>query len=188
MRDRELIESIKGGNSQGISEIYKLYRSEFLGWIYKTYNCPSDEAKDLYQCSILILYKNIVDGNFGVSSSIKTYLFGIGKNQYLTKRRQDSKYTYNIIDNVLDDANETQETKELYETNLEMVHIGMSQLGDSCKKLLELSYFYKNTIESITASMGYKNTDTTKNLKYKCLQRLKKIIESEVSKNVKLTT
>lgn len=177
MTDRQIIEDIKGGNSNGITEIYKQYRNEFFGWLLKNFKCPSDEAKDIYQCSMLILYKNISDGTFEGNSSIKTYLFGIGKNQYLKKRRENNKFVYNIVNDIMDDAKETLELSEQYEQALETVYNGMNLLGDPCKKLLELSYFYKNSVESITVTLGYKNTDTTKNLKYKCLQRLRHIIQ-----------
>jgi RNA polymerase sigma factor (sigma-70 family) len=179
MSDQQLIESLKLGNPQGLSSIYKLYRSEFIGWICRDYNCTTEEAKDIYQTSILILYKNIVDGKFAATSSIKTYLFGIGRNQFLKSKKEEQRFSNNIIDNVMDDFSEERELKELHEANLERVHNSLQALGDPCKKLLELSFFYKNSLETITTMLGYKNTDTTKNLKYKCLQRLKNIIQNE---------
>lgn len=150
-----------------------------MGWIYRDFKCSSDEAKDIYQTSILILYKNIVDGKFAGNSSIKTYLFGIGKNQFLKTKKEEQRFSNNIIDNVMDDFNDEKESKELYEATIDRVHKSLQTLGDPCKKLLELSFFYKNSIDEITSLLGYKNADTTKNLKYKCLQRLKNIIQNE---------
>src|SRR6188768_290820 len=103
MTDPQVIESIKQGSSEGLSSIYKLYRSEFIGWICRDYNCTKEEAKDIYQSSILILYKNIVDGKFAATSSIKTYLFGIGRNQFLKVKKEEQRFSNNIIDNVMDD-------------------------------------------------------------------------------------
>jgi RNA polymerase sigma factor (sigma-70 family) len=179
MNDRLLVEEIKSGNSGGLSNIYKLYRNEFIGWICRDFNCSTEEAKDIYQSSILILYKNIVDGKFGFNSSIKTYLFGIGRNQFLKMKKEEQKMTGNVMDNVIDDFNDEKESKESFETTLEIVHKSLQTLGDPCKKLLELSYFYKNSVDAVTSLLGYKNADTTKNLKYKCLQRLKQLVQSE---------
>jgi hypothetical protein len=38
-------------------------------------------------------------------------------------------------------------------------------------------YYHNCSIEDITKKFGYKNADTAKNQKYKCMQRLKKIVE-----------
>src|SRR5688572_17257917 len=129
MTDRQIIEGIKNGNSNGIAEIYKEYRNEFFGWLHKNFKCPSEEAKDIYQCSMLILYKNISAGTFAGNSSIKTYLFGIGKNQYLKKRQEGNKFVYNIASDIIDDSKEIRELREQYEQNLEMVYKGMNLLG-----------------------------------------------------------
>jgi len=48
-------------------------------------------------------------------------------------------------------------------------------LGDACQQILRLFYFMKKSMEEITGIMGYKNADTVKNQKYKCMQRLKKV-------------
>lgn len=179
MNDRLLVEEIKSGNSNSLSSIYKLYRSEFIGWVCRDFSCSTEEAKDIYQSSILILYKNIVDGKFALNSSIKTYLFGIGRNQFLKMKKEEQKRSSNVMDDLIDDFNDEKESKESFEANLEIVHKSLQALGDPCKKLLELSFFYKNSVEAITSLLGYKNADTTKNLKYKCLQRLKLIVQNE---------
>ena len=43
---------------------------------------------------------------------------------------------------------------------------------------LEAYYYKKSSMQQICLSMGYKNADTAKNLKYKCLQRLKKMMDN----------
>ena len=51
----------------------------------------------------------------------------------------------------------------------------MNQLGEPCKTLLEDYYIRMQNMQDITDRFGYTNTDTAKNQKYKCLQRLKKL-------------
>ena len=177
MNDRLLIRKIKSDGSAGLSDVYKMYRSEFIGWLCKEFRCTSEEAKEVYQSSILILYKNVVDDKFQGNSSVKTYLFGIGRNQLLRTRKEEQKFSNAILDNVMDDVHEEKESKELYEANLEAVHKSLQSLGDPCKKLLELSYFHKKSMREISEHLGYKNEDTAKNLKYKCLQRLKNLVQ-----------
>ena len=41
----------------------------------------------------------------------------------------------------------------------------------------ELMYYQKWSMKDIAEKFGFKNADTTKNQKYKCMQRLKKLVE-----------
>lgn len=175
-----LIEKIKLGDRSDLGVVYKAYREEFIYWLTKNYQCDMDEAKDLYQYAILVFYKNTVDGKLDtLSSSIKTYLFAIGKNQVLKKAKQNSRFSYHIIDNVMDQTDDARHDKLVYEANLTYVHEAMQELSDPCKKLIQLTYFHKLSMDEITKQLGYKNSNTTKNLKYKCVQRLKKIISKK---------
>jgi len=60
-----------------------------------------------------------------------------------------------------------------------MVERCLHLLGDPCKSLLELYYYKRLSMAEITEAMEYKNVDTTKNLKYKCIKRLRKLFEEQ---------
>ena len=56
-----------------IESIYKDFREEFIQWMYKTYSCPKDDAVEIYQVAIVIVYENIIAGKLKeLKSSIKT--------------------------------------------------------------------------------------------------------------------
>ena len=77
----EIIQKIRSGGQTELGSIYEEYRTEFLQWITKEYDCSMDDGKDIYQLTILIFYDNIKKGKLEhLVSSVKTYLFGIGKN------------------------------------------------------------------------------------------------------------
>ena len=65
------------------------------------------------------------------------------------------------------------------EEDLQMVERCLHLLGDPCKTLLELYYYKRLSMAEITEAMEYKNVDTTKNLKYKCIKRLRKLFEEQ---------
>lgn len=175
-----VIRKIKLGDRNILALIYKAYREDFIFWLIKNYRCDMEEAKDLFQYAILVFYKNAVDSKLDqMGSSIKTYLFAIGKNQAYKKSKQKSRFSYNIIDNVMDEGEDLKRDKINYELHLECVHQAMIELGDPCKKILELTYFQKLSMNEVSNQLGYKNADTTKNLKYKCVQRLKKIVNQK---------
>ena len=45
-------------------------------------------------------------------------------------------------------------------------------------------YIHDKRMDEITAMMGYKNADTTKNQKYKCLKRLQHIYFGHIQKSL----
>ncbi|MBK6498767.1 MAG: hypothetical protein IPG00_11645 [Saprospiraceae bacterium] len=68
-----------------------------------------------------------------------------------------------------------EEYQEIAQEDLLKANAALFKLGEPCKSLLELSYYQQMKLDDITLLLGYKNNDTTKNLKYKCMKRLQKI-------------
>jgi len=61
MTEPLIIEEIKNGNNSQLAEIYKAYRGEFVGWASRHFQCDKEEARDIYQASIITLYDNIIN-------------------------------------------------------------------------------------------------------------------------------
>jgi len=169
---------IKSDENKALKEIYTLYRDESVSWLKKQYKLDLEPAKEIFQVSVIILYDNIITGKLiELSSSIKSYLFAICKNKAAEYLRKQGKITG--LDNIpmlIDHVIETREHKEEIEIKLDLVNKGMLSLGDPCRSILQLFYYKSMNMESITDLMGYKNVNTTKNLKYKCFVRLQKYI------------
>ncbi len=181
--DQVVIDKIKSGDENELASIYKEHRSEFLFWVTKNYRCNLEEAKDAYQFSILAFYENVANNKLvHLRSSIKTYLFAIGKNKILEKKKTDSRYDrdYDEVDLVMEEASEEVVEKERH---LKLVEKCLEKLGDPCRSMLELYYHNKMSMEEITTTLNYKNANTAKNLKYKCMNRLKRLFEEENAKS-----
>lgn len=182
MNENSIIERISSGDIVDLAHIYKFYRVEFISWIIKTYSCTPDEAKDIYQFSILVFYENIKNGRLRqLKSSIKTYLFAIGKNKVMEEKRARNKFIYqeDNTNTIKDDPIATEEMDERHENQLKTVEKCLKILGEPCKSILEQYYYHKKSMEEITSTLDYKNADTVKNLKYKCINRLRKSFEEE---------
>jgi RNA polymerase sigma factor (sigma-70 family) len=179
MFDIKSIAEIKEGNEHTLTKIYKAYRDEFIRWSNRHYQCPEELAKDVYQVSIVIFYENIVSGKLTeLKSSVKTYLFAIGKNKILEQnvelRKREKMQDY-FVQEPLEEHTSAEEREEI----MKALEKALGELGEPCKTLLEL-YYYKNfTIEQIASALGYKGNDSAKTQKYKCLTRLKKIFAEQ---------
>jgi RNA polymerase sigma factor (sigma-70 family) len=181
MENHSLIERIKGKDTdRGLKEVYDKYRDEFVIWAVKHHKCSTEEAKDVFQQTVVIFYENIIyEKVTEISTRIKTYLFSIGKNKILELLRRKSKNLPHLDEqtiasndlyiNVFD---------EEYEEKLLNVEESLNMLGDPCKNILEQYYYLKKSMAEISELLQYKNSDTVKNMKYKCLQRLKQIYKS----------
>lgn len=180
MTDNEILKLIRNNDGNGLSVLYEAYRSEFLHWIRRFAHCDQDEAKEYYQAAVLIVYENVHQGTMdNLKSSLKTYLFGIGKNLAWQSYRQDIRkqkagaafYLENYI------TEQSPELAQWQDHQLDLVRECFQLLGDPCRTLLDLHYFQRKSMEEISSQLAYKNADTAKNQKYKCMERLRRMVE-----------
>ena len=144
-----------------------------------------DDALDVFQVSVVILYDNVITGKLEkLTSGIHTYIKGIARNKALeliraTKNRSGAHH-FSYMQVYVEEENDT----AILEDQLTAAIQSLDNLGDPCKSLLQLYYYYDLSVEDITIKLGYKNADTTKNQKYKCLKRLQNIYFGHINKNV----
>jgi RNA polymerase sigma-70 factor (ECF subfamily) len=186
MTDQDLIHLVRESDPSGLSIVYERYRREFLSWMRKFCRCSDDQAKDFYQAAILILYENIMSNKLEeLQSSLKTYLFAIGKNLALQDHRKIQRKETMTAAWLLD-QHIFAGSEDMIREDEDIALIGrcFNKIGDPCHKLLELFYFRQQNMDEISVTLGYKNTDSAKNQKYKCMERLRKLVEDERTTNL----
>ena len=175
MNDQEAIKKIKGGKSQILDHLYLAYRGEFLNWVKREFECSHEDSLDYYQTSIVILYENILNGKLDkLGSSIKTYLFAIGKNKAREGNRKKKRLGKHISEMDIEIIDEEFDW-EAHEKLMQTIGQSLDKLGEPCKSILTNYYYKKMSMQEIASSLDYKNTATVKNMKYKCLVRLRKL-------------
>ena len=178
MQDREIINQLRSGDEQALARIYESYRNEFISWLINRYKCDVEQARDHYQFAVLKLYENVISGKLSeLNSTLKTYLFAIGKNKVLESKKTATRF----VDDSLVTLKQEDEIEDLKEKENKLITIEkcLEKLGDPCQSLLKQFYFYKKSMDEIATSFNYNNRDTAKNLKFKCLQRLRKLVNEE---------
>jgi len=178
-----VIEQIRNGDTTQLEIIYKSHKFEFISWLTNKFNCSEEEARDVYQFAVMTLYENIRNERLSeLSSSIKTYLFAIGKHKILEEKKASVKFIPKLDDQIADIPEVGRWDDEMYEESLQLVETCLEKLGEPCKSLLELYYYHSMSMEEIADRMNYKNRFTAKNLKYKCINRLRRIYIEELKK------
>jgi RNA polymerase sigma-70 factor (ECF subfamily) len=151
-----------------------LNRDEFIQWSAKNYSASSDQAKDAFQEAILDFHQNVIHGKLTeLTSSLKTYLFQIGKHKLLNILKKDRRMTYNdalhMINHGEVDIFMEEENKAYTQ---EQISRAIEQLPEDCQKVLNLFYFKEYDMETIAREMNYKNSDTAKSKKSVCMKKL----------------
>ncbi len=136
-----------------------------------------EEAKDLFQEALMVLYDKSREKNFILTARLQTYLYAICKRLWLKQlqqRRNNFIFPKNFREETIPDIEEDLEDHEEKERQFEKMNKALDQLGSPCKELLEDFYIRQSSMQQLVEKYGYTNTDNAKTQKYKCLQRLKK--------------
>jgi RNA polymerase sigma factor (sigma-70 family) len=170
----ELLEELKTRNSSAIYHVYEKYYPVVRKMIIDN-SGSTDEAKDIFQETILILIKNIQKEDFTLTSSLQTYIYSISRNLWLKKIRNDKR---SIV--FADDLNNYSELKEEEDEKFHIethkyVEWLISNIPVHCQVIVKYIYFLKYSIETVAGKMGYSNLHTASNMKYKCLKQMKEM-------------
>ncbi len=180
MTDEQLISQLKQRDRNALAKVYSVYKTEFVKFASR-YNAKNELLEDVYQEALIVLYENAQVGKLDdLKSTIKTYLFGIGKFMLFkhfrdNKREVPTEETY-LFDHyeqaVIEDVYEDEGLNE-YQTKLIS---NFNKLGEKCREILELFYLQGMKLDEITRTQGYENKDVAKSQKSRCLKSLKQLI------------
>jgi RNA polymerase sigma factor (sigma-70 family) len=138
-------------------------------------NGSTDDAKDIFQEAMIVLYEKARSGNFELNCQIKTYVYSVSRRLWLKKLQQAGRYAEIGDIEAVPTADEDIDSHTQRNTEFEMMDKAIGSLGEPCKGLLEAFYLQKKNMQEIAADFGYTNAENAKTQKYKCLMRLKKI-------------
>ena len=175
LNDQQILSAIVEGNEEVLSSLYKKYYNLVLKLVVNN-SGSSDEAADIYQESIIVLYENACKPGFELKCQIQTYIYSVAKRLWLKQLKKKGK-TYLIRENeengIVDVGDDVAHHLKK-ENDFLKIEKCLSELGEPCATLIKDFYIDQLSMEDIAEKFGYTNADNAKNQKYKCLQRLKK--------------
>lgn len=180
--EKELLKGLAQNDKTAIETIYKQNYNMVQSLIINN-NGLADDAKDIFQEALIVLYEKVTTGNFELNCQIKTYLYSVSRRLWLKRLQQTNRYSADLVNTdqivaVEEDLGEHQKKDDEFE----MMHQALATLGEPCKSLLEAFYLQKRNMQDIAADFGYTNADNAKTQKYKCLMRLKKTFFAKYNK------
>lgn len=173
--EQKLLEGLAHNDRKAIEAIYKQHFNMVQSLILSNNGYP-DDARDVFQEAMIVLYEKARSGSFELNSQLKTYLYSVCRRLWLKRLNQQQRFSPEV-DNLEETVpvEEDVERHEQHNKDFLVMEQSLKSLGEPCKSLLEAYYLEKKSMTDIAADFGYTNADNAKNQKYKCLMRLKKI-------------
>jgi len=173
--DSEIVFGILNNSENAIKRLYVAYFPMVMQLIINN-NGTADDAKDIYQEAVIVLYNKIKKGDFELNSKLKTFIYSVCRRLWLKRLSQMNRYGGDLHDfqdySPVDDEVEQHEERDI---QFDKMKSALGMLGEPCKTIIEDFYINNRSMQEICEEFGYTNADNAKNQKYKCLQRLKKL-------------
>lgn len=173
MNDSEVLAKITRGDESALDYLYKKYYRMMVKLVVSN-NGSEEEAKDIYQDALIVFWQKATSGNFTLTSKISTYLYSICLNLWRKELERKSK----LSNEEKDEAEWMEDDKK---ERIRIINECINALGETCRKVLSYYYFDGMTMSDIAEKMNFANPDTAKTKKYKCKQRLDKLIKTKYS-------
>lgn len=174
-RENSLLEGLATRDRRAVETIYK-ENFNMVQTLIINNNGSADDAKDIFQETMIVLFEKVRSSGFELNCQIKTFVYSVARRLWLKRLQQQNRYaapgdSMEAVIPVEDDL----DAHDQRNAEFEMMEKAINNLGEPCKSLLEAYYLQNRSMQEIAASFGYTNADNAKNQKYKCLVRLKKI-------------
>jgi RNA polymerase sigma factor (sigma-70 family) len=177
--DAHILDLIQRGDEEALVILHHAHRRAITGYVLKN-SGTNDDAQDVLQESLVILWERIRSGRFQQTAQLGTFLFGIAKNLWrrsLARSRRESPL--DAESEVSDDAISALERMVGEEEKI-MVAEALEGIGETCRQLLLLYYWEELSMEQIAVRMGFANAATAKSKKYQCKRILERILSEHL--------
>ena len=174
-KDQSLLRGLAGNDKAAVETIYRENYTMIQSFILNN-SGSVDEARDIFQEAMVVLFEKSTDTTFSLNCKIKTYIYSVCRRLWLKRLQQMQRY--NPSAESVDEIVPVEEELDIHEkrnADLIVMENALNKIGEPCKSLLEAYYLQKKSMPEIAEFFGYTNADNAKTQKYKCLVRLKKI-------------
>ncbi len=173
-KDKILIEGIAAEDKYAIEQLYKQHYN-MVKTMVVTNGGSNDDAADLFQETVIVLFEKVKAGSFELTSLLKTFIYSVARRLWL-KKLQQQRFTSSPdgLEDIMPVEDEIENHLKI-QNDFVIMESAMGKVGEPCKSLLQAYYLQKKQMNIIAQEFGYTNADNAKTQKYKCLVRLKKL-------------
>ena len=154
--DEMLIKGLHTKQNEWVEILYNKARPIIIRYALNN-DSSVDEAEDLVQNTVIIVYEQILLGKLVLTSSMTTYIYGIAKNLWLKELRKKRILALPLSDET-DFESDNQD--DLTENRLNQLQKAIEELDAKCQEILksrywqnmrfnEMSQIYNTTVASL---------------------------------------
>jgi RNA polymerase sigma factor (sigma-70 family) len=176
--DARILDGIRRGDDEALVTLYRLCDGPVRRYVTAN-NGTQDDADDMLQEALVILWERVRDGRFEYAARLSTFVVGTVRNLWLRRlaraRRESPSHgtiemTADPGDSPLDAMIDSERTRA--------VHDALQKIGEPCRAILLLFYWEQATMEEIASRLGFANAETAKARKYQCKKSLQQILNA----------
>jgi len=175
-RNQEIIDRIRNGEMETLHELYRTGRNTIRAFVTRN-SGSSDEADDILQEALVILWQRIRACRFEPLAQPGTFLFATARNLWLRQlaRRKREKPLGPDDHEKQDDAVSSLDALILTEETGTLQQ-AMARLSEQCRSILLAFYWEELSMEQIAQRFGFANPETAKSKKYQCKRLLRELL------------
>lgn len=171
--DLSYLDRLRKGDKDALVEIYRANFAMVRNYVSKN-NGVQEDAEDLLQDALVVLWQNVHKQQFELTSKLSTYLMAICKNLWL---KQLSKNGRMMGEEHISAQAHSVTPDQGKQMDLKHISKALEEVGDTCRDLLVMFYFDGYDMDSIARAMNFANADTAKAKKYQCFKKLEEIVK-----------
>jgi len=175
-KDQSYLKGILENDFQALEDIYKNYLPRITVMVTKN-SGSTDEAKDVFQEAIVIIFKKVNDPNFNLNTSFYNYLYGVSRYVWLRELKKNKRREVTLGNEERYVSDEDIESCIIEGERKALFRQYFTQLGKECRIVLQ-QFFDRATMEEIASNMNY-SVQYAKRKKYKCKEQLLKMIQKD---------
>ena len=162
------------GDESAFDDLIDLYRDNLIFFINR-YTNNLTVAEDLAENTFLelLIHRN----RYNFKTSLKTYIFSIGRHKALDYLRHSTRFQTVSLDEIENKSSSylSLEEKLISDERKKTVHTALNQLGNDYRAAIHLVYFEELNYEEAAKVMN-KNKKQVENLVYRAKIKLRSII------------
>ncbi len=178
--EEEVIRALKNNDHGFISKLYEIHLPVISRYV--SYNNGEDEdAKDLIQQALLIVYQKVRANEFELSCSFKTYLYSICKNLWLKELRKKKAEQKSPVDpDEIEEVDCFVDVEKEYDLSIQyfLYRWHYHNLSEICRNLIKMT-LAKISYDEIAQKLNFANGEIARKKKYRCKELLIKRIKND---------
>lgn len=175
-KDEALLGKLASGQDDIWQQFYDDHRSPFRMFFLRYTRMNSEEVLALYHDVMVVMHRKVSSQSLQppLRSSLRTYMFGIGKMLYRKQGQAQTNWSDEIPEVAVAPVIEDEAERK---AQAAMVKGLLARLDEACRRILDLVYIKGYAMESVAAALDLSSEGAARKRKFDCLKKLRQMVE-----------